>query len=153
MVLPEINTGLLILKTFKDLIKGVSSLSSDAVIKEKTSEIFGIIVDLQEYIFSMQSKYSELVKSKNDLEKKLIKLKKWEKTKSQYQLKEIARGTFVYSYKKSDEHSDPHHWLCTNCYEEGKKSILQISTSKFCYICPKCETKITYPDSKPIKKY
>ncbi len=150
MAFTETTAILSALKTLKDIIKSFSSLSSDVAIKEKTSELLGIIVDLQGDILLMQSEYGELLKSKNDLEKELIELKDWEKTKSQYKLKKIASGTFVYSYEDSHDSKDPPHWLCANCYHNGKKSILQFSTKAFFYFCPKCKTEIHHPNGKSV---
>jgi len=150
MALAEITAILSGIKTITDFVKSVSSLSPDVAIKEKTSELLGIIVDLQNNILLMQSEYSKLLKSKDDFEKELIELKDWEKTKSQYKLKKIAPGTFAYSYEDSHDSEDPPHWLCANCYHNGKKSILQFSTKAFFYFCPKCKTEIHHPNGRSV---
>jgi hypothetical protein len=145
-----------IIKTLGSVAQAVTKLVNiikDTEARQVAIELQGVILSLQNELLSMQSEHNELLKTKNELEKELMNFKDWEKTKSQYELKELIPGMFVYSYKKSDGASEPPHWLCTNCYNDGKKSILQLSTSSFHYFCPKCKTAFTHPDSKPVGIY
>jgi hypothetical protein len=60
-----------------------------------------------------------------DLEKEIIEMKTWETEKQRYELKVVARGATTYALKESAEETEPPHWICTACYQNGKKSILQ----------------------------
>jgi hypothetical protein len=151
MVITEISAALTTIKVAKDLIKGISSLNADVAIKEKTVDLLGTIVDLQEHILSMQSKYGELLKSKSDLEEKLKQHEEWLITKSGYTLNEVATGVFVYCSKESKDATEPKHWLCANCFSNEKKSILQLSKydgSGQHYSCPGCKTDIYIPSDE-----
>ena len=116
--------------------------------KKVAIELQSVILSLQDQILSMQHEHSNLLQIKNDLEKELMNLKDWEKTKSQYELKEVVPGFFVYSPKPNSKFSEPDHWLCANCFNDGKKSILQRKRSK--YLCPKCETEVFIPSGKKL---
>ena len=107
--------------------------------KQIAIDLQGYILSLQNDLLSMQSEQNNLLQIKNDLEKKLIEYENWDKIKSQYELKEITSGFFVYSPKQDSNLADPNHWLCTECFNNNKKSILQRKRSA--YFCPKCKTE------------
>ncbi len=145
MAIAEITAALNGIKAAKDLVKSFSSLSSEVELKSKSSELLSVIVGLQEQILSMQSKYSELLQSKDELQKQLGNIESWEKEKAQYELKEICPGVFVYAPKQDNNSAQPSHWLCTNCYNNEKKSILQFNrfdSDGTHYLCPNCKDKI-----------
>ena len=77
MAIAEITAALTSIKIAKDMVKGIASLDSDIAIKSKSSELLNVIVELQEHILSMQSQYSELLQSENNLKKKLAELESW----------------------------------------------------------------------------
>lgn len=110
-------------------------------------ELQGVYVSLQSQLVSMQVEHSKLLQIKNDLEKKLVEYENWDKTEPQYKLEEVAPSVFVFSLKEDNRVSEPNHWLCTNCFYDRKKSILQrhgISR----YLCPKCKNEIIVPSEK-----
>ena len=74
-----------------------------------------------------------------------MELETWNKEKLNYKLTEICSGVFVYSYQKTIDSTDPEHWLCANCYNKSKKSIIQLkykTSSGTYYICNQCKTEI-----------
>ncbi len=151
MAIAEITAALTGIKAAKNLVKSFSSLSSEVEIKSKSSELLNIIVGLQEQILSMQSKHGELLQSKNELEKQLVNIESWEKEKAQYELKEICPGVFVYASKQDNNSTQPSHWLCTNCYNNEKKSILQYDSfvsDGTHYLCPNCKNEICKTSKK-----
>jgi len=132
------------------------SLDSDIAIKSDSAKLLSVIVDLQEHILSMPSKYSELLQSENDLKKKLVEIESWDKEKSNYELTEISHSVFVFSSKKCGDSSSPSHWLCANCYHENHKSILQFDHSNGVgshYICHKCKSEICVHSKEYLSSY
>jgi len=132
------------IKTATDIVKTILAMNTDAAINEKVAELQSVILSLQSHTLSMQAEYSDLLKVKDKLEKELMECKDWEKTKEQYELKEVESGVFVYSCKQGDNLPEPEHWLCTNCYKDKKKSILQHDCFKAIgrYFCPECKAII-----------
>ena len=50
----------------------------------------------------------------------------WDAEKQRYELKPIGtQGVFAYSLKPEHENGEPPHWICPDCYQDRKKSILQ----------------------------
>jgi hypothetical protein len=133
-------------KVAYDIAKGIGSLKSEVERNESISKILDILLSVQSDALQMQEKHHLLLREKDNLEKKLMELEKWSETEIQYELKEVARGFFVYAYKKPDNLGKPDHWICANCYKDRKASILQLvsgSMIKKRYFCPNCKTDVT----------
>lgn len=140
-MITEITTALQSVKAAITIIKGISSLKSNIEVKEKSVELLDIIISIKSDMISLQSMYDELLQSKKDLEQKLLNINIWEETKVSYKLKKVADGVTVYVPKDLKENDDDFHWICANCFNEKKKSIIQLTNddgyTKF-YSCPKC---------------
>jgi hypothetical protein len=108
-----------------DVAKGLKSAYDQHTIVQAQSEIIEKLLALQMDALSLQEKHSALIHEKEELEKKVLEAQKWSETESQYELKQVVPGKIVRSYKKPSESTDPPHWLCPNCWEDKKKSVLQ----------------------------
>ena len=75
----------------------------------------------------IQSDYQNILRAKEDLEKKLVEQENWDKDRARYHLARVGGGwnAFVYALKERKPAIEPAHWLCAHCYEEKKKSIFQ----------------------------
>lgn len=129
-----------------DIAKGLTSVYVDDKVRERTSELLNILLAVQTNAIAVQTNHHALLKEKDDLDKKMMEFKNWSKTERQYELKEIASGTFVYGYKKPAESAKPDHWLCPKCFQEKNAHILQLHYDGDAgpkeYICPNCKTSI-----------
>jgi rubrerythrin len=79
------------------------------------------------------------------MQQQLAEYDKWEQENTRYVLRQLDSGGFIYSLKPTQELDDPPHWLCTNCYAERHKSILQLSIpekGEAYWVCPKCKNKV-----------
>ena len=112
-------------KAAYDIAKGISSLKSEVDRNESISKILEVLLAVQMNALSVNAIAQKLQEDKRELAQKIMEFEKWSETETQYELKEIAAGVFVYSYKRTVKPSEPIHWLCAKCYNERKKSILQ----------------------------
>ncbi len=105
-------------------------------------------------IADLNTKYTELSMAGLQLVEKLsalqtalgeaqhenAELKKQLNERSHYVLHELAPGRFVYRYIPNGEGSDPEHYLCQACYDQGVKSVLYLYQVEECisrhYSCP-----------------
>ena len=128
-----------------EIAKGLK-LSYDAhTIIQAQSDILEQLLAIQFDTLTLQEKHLALINEKEELAKKLVQFEQWEKTESEYELREINRGKFVYSPKNFQQSGKQTHWLCTQCWNYRKKSILQMSyhsESDAQYICPQCKFSI-----------
>ncbi|TVL96656.1 MAG: hypothetical protein CV087_23470 [Candidatus Brocadia sp. WS118] len=148
MTLPEVTTAFTSLKTATEILKAIMALNKNAAINEKIIDLQQIILSLQASASDFHTKYQELVKAKDDIEKKLMDYQNWEVIKSQYKLVQMTSGVFIYVPNENHPSPKPNHYLCTNCYEKMRKSLLQIKklygTGYGEYFCPECRMGIEF---------
>ena len=77
-------------------------------------------------------------------EERLKKVENWEKEKERYELKSLPpRNAFVYVLKTPSEMPGTEYQLCSSCFENGKKSILQPQVERMHVLyCPECNLTI-----------
>jgi len=145
-MLSEISSLVASSKAAYDIAKGISSLKTDVERNERLSETLDILISVKTNALTVLAICEKLQKEKDDLTQQIINLEKWSETESQYELKDIAPGIFVYSYKHINDSIKPMHWLCTKCYQERKAHIIQLDYEFPVYrryICPNCKTTFT----------
>ncbi len=133
------------IKTAIDLATSIKNITDDIELKAKTSELYNSIISLQNGIMSMQAENHSLLQENHSMSKKLMEIETWENEKSKYSLLEICSQVFVYARNQTDGSTEPSHWLCAKCYNQGIKSILQLknqSVSGYYYICHSCNSEI-----------
>ncbi len=118
MDISAIAGGLASLKAAKDIAESLLNLRDNAKFQ-------AAVVELQGKILSAQSDQFASMERVRELETQLTKLEAWATEKKRYQLTDFGGGTFAYLLKPEAANGEPIHWLCANCYQKGRKSILQ----------------------------
>ena len=142
-MITEISSLITSTKAAYEIAKGISALKSEVDKNESISKILEVLLAVQKDALSVSMIAQQLQEEKSDLSKKLLEFEKWSETEEKYELKEIAKGIFVYSYKMVDPSSKPMHWLCPKCFQEKKAHIIQLdydSSTVKRYCCPNCKT-------------
>ena len=100
------------------------------------------VIDAQEMVLAGQVAEAKLRSRLQELEQQTTREEKWSKELSRYKLKNLGgmRG-MVYALRQEFEGEDePMHYLCTNCLEDGIKSILQFTGTHIkLYQCTRCD--------------
>ncbi|MEJ0063089.1 MAG: hypothetical protein WDO70_07780 [Alphaproteobacteria bacterium] len=132
MITPtEITAALTSLKAAKDVAQAMVTLRDHEAFQSKLFEFQSKIIDAQNAVLAANDERTGLITHINDLEKQLADMQAWEIEKGKYELKNLTQGSngqpsiFVYSYKERAEPPEPSHYICANCYQNRKKSILQ----------------------------
>lgn len=142
--LGAIATAAASLKTAGEIVKGLIGLRDTAMVQSKVIELQTVILSAQSSALDAQSEHFALLERIRGLEAQIAGMESWEVEKQRYQLTELVPGTACYIVKEGVRGSEPRHAICSNCYEDGKKSILHIMTD---YLgsthltCPRCKTK------------
>ena len=99
------------------------------------------VIDAQEIVLESQARETKLRARLKELEQRTLQLDKWTEEISHYKLVNLPRNGGT-AYVLRDEHiseEKPKHLLCTNCAEDGQKSILQYTGMTIKpYDCPRC---------------
>jgi hypothetical protein len=128
-----------------NLIKAIFDLKVDSATIDKVVAIQSELASVQNGYLALLQQNTALVSEKDELKKEISRLKTWDHEKQRYQLTNYGDGAaLVYSLKESMSNSEPAHWICTNCYEQGKRTILQpASINGFAHlVCPSCKLDI-----------
>jgi hypothetical protein len=113
------------LKGASDIAKAMIGLRDAQAIQTKVIELNNQILAAQSSAFTANDERTALIERVGNLEKEVARLKAWEAEKERYQLQEFPPGVFVRTLKQAMAKSEPIHRICTQCYENGEKSILQ----------------------------
>ena len=152
-----------------DIATGLMSLKTLSDVQSKAIELNAKIIEAQNRIFEANASQMSLVERVRELESQLAQMQDWESQKQRYKLATPFPGCMVYALQKSMSEGEPAHYLCTNCFQRGQKSILQgkqVSNGMkpSLYACPSCESEaftqdgqIRMPryseDIEPIREY
>lgn len=121
MGIVEIKAGYEGAKAAFDIAKGVGALKTEAAVN-------GAIIEIQRHVVEAQQGLSASLRTIEDLEKEILRLKDWSAEKQSYELADTGQGSLAYKLKEGLELPQPSHWICPQCYEDGKKSILKHET-------------------------
>ena len=152
----EISGALNSINLTKNILETMIGLRDAAAFQQKRMELMGKVVEVQMSMSAALNEQTALTETISELKKRIADLEAWEAEKQNYELKALDRVSFVYASKQSMEGGEPPHWLCANCYTQGKKAILQIASEQVGGLgdrgwqCPRCQAKIvtrgaTYP--------
>ena len=133
------------LKLVSDLAKSLLELKSVSEIQGKVVELQSAILSAQSSALSSNAAQSAMVEEIRALKEEVARVKAWESQKQRYALQSLWNGAaLVYALKESAKESEPPHWICAHCYEDGERRILQ-QGDKYSFLhlfCPKCKTQL-----------
>jgi len=135
----EVFAGLSAFKTLFDTARSLKDMN-DAVVRSAA------VIELQEQILSARAQQIELIERVRELEREVAQFKTWETEKQRYKLKDFGQNTFAYELKPEAANDEPEHLICPQCYQTGRKSILQFEGrdvhQRESYRCFSCKTRL-----------
>ena len=145
-MIAEFAAGIAGLKTVSDLASLLIRMNVDTAVTQKAIEANAAIINAQSLMLELQAKHQDLLAQNDELEKRLIQIENWEAENQKYALTQIADGLFVYALKPNESNGAPPHWLCPNCFQNKRKSILQFEYSRVAhnntFKCSQCELRL-----------
>jgi len=133
------------LKIASDIAKSFLELKSISEIQGKVVELQSTILSAQSSALSANAAQATMIEAIRTLKEEIARIKAWKREKQRYQLTSPWQGSVVYALKKSMCESEPPHYICTNCYEDGRKSILTSQKKDggfIVFLCPFCKCQI-----------
>lgn len=144
----EIAAAIGSLKAALDISKSFLSLRDEATIQQRVIELQGTIIQAQQSAFSAQQERAEFVETAKQLEAEIDRLKNWDEERTNYELVAPREGVPLYRVKVSD--GRPSHYLCSNCFENGAKSMIirtpAIKDYFYVHRCPRCSTEYQFEE-------
>tara|TARA_R110002049_G_scaffold13675_8_gene59412 strand:- start:915 stop:1460 length:546 start_codon:yes stop_codon:yes gene_type:complete len=136
------------LKATKDLATSAIELTTDTKVVDKLNQLVRQIADVQSNLLTSQAQQAELQQAKHDLEQKIRELElelsqrnEFRARLARYHRKAVSPGCVLYA-PAPDWTNEPEHYICPNCVERNKISMLQLHADNLRlmeYYCPSCE--------------
>lgn len=148
MIMADFTTFIASLKAIAD-IAGMLPKPTDDDTAAKLLEMRSAALDAQSHALSLYESHSALDKQVSDLRAEVARLKDWGEQAKNYELKSL-KTAFVYVKKPGVVSGEPPCWLCSTCFENRQKSILQMRqqariitqrTSHHVWFCPVCKAE------------
>jgi hypothetical protein len=112
------------LKVAADIAIALGNMKTMSEVQAKVIELQQVILSAQSGALAAQSEQFTLLQEIRDLKEEVARAKAWKEQKQRYALIAPWSGAAIYALKRQSAGSEPAHWICTNCYETGRKSIL-----------------------------
>ena len=142
MDLTAIQSALSSLKTAADISKTFVEIKSEAEIQSKVISLQNALLDAQNNAISATTAQIEMQEKIRELETRLNDIVDWEVQKKRYLLVNPWKGhAQAYALKRSHADKEIAHLLCTNCFHESKRAILNPTekNSRILMACPSCK--------------
>jgi hypothetical protein len=142
-LLPSAMAGL---KGAIDITSALVKTNNIVDVNAKAIELQQIIIKLQQDIFSAQDSQRVANEEILSLKKVISDLKKVSGDMGRYKLCSPFTGSAVYGISKDDASKEPAHYLCANCFQAGKKSVLNPKANEKGFqdfVCPSCRAAIS----------
>ena len=130
------------LKLAGDIAKGILELKSLTDVQGKVIELQSAILSAQSSALSANSDQAAMVEDIRALKKEIADVKAWESQKQRYKLVSPLTGVSAYAIQKSMSNGEAAHYLCANCFQNGKKSFLAQTGNKegwVALVCSACK--------------
>lgn len=124
-MIAEIGGALSGLKGAMDIAKGLNAVADTVALNDAKIGLQSAILEAQSSLLAAQEAQTANLRRIEQLEQEIVRLKDWSSEKERFELKDTGQGALAYRAKKGMEQGEPSHWLCPNCYEQGRKSIMQ----------------------------
>lgn len=135
------------LKAATDIARGLIDIKTMEAVHGKVIELQETILAAQASALDAKAVQFSLLSKIHDLEKELEQIREWSEEKRRYILKDFGNETYAYELRDDDEHGEPPHKICPNCFQMGNKSVLQFEyrnvSQQDSFNCPRCSNKFT----------
>ena len=140
-MMSAITGGLGSLKTALDVAKGLNATITEAKVAEAKTQIIGHLITAQQAMLDAQQTLLEDTDTIRALEAEIMGLKDWQTEAARYELADAGQRTVAYRLKQGEGTGEPAHWLCPNCFADGKKSFLIPETHMWVrtLVCHRCK--------------
>jgi hypothetical protein len=118
------------MRTAYDIAKGMQSLNTMSEVQSTVIVLQKAILEAQEAALDGKRQLLEAEEEMRGLRAQIARATEWDADKSRYTLTTANGGSTVFALKGSAKREgEPAHYLCPNCFYDGRRSLLQNATS------------------------
>ncbi len=145
------------IKLAVEISKSIINLRQVSGAKRELNELYEALLAANRSAFEADAHQAAMIEKIRNLKEELARIKAWEDQKPRYKLVSAWQGAVLYALKETYSSSEPPHWICTNCYEDGRKSILNPFWNGHFFVvsCPTCKAEFhgSFVSSPPKPQY
>ena len=133
------------LKAAFDITKSILEIKSTTEIQDKVTKLQSALMEAQNSAVAATTAQLELQEKVRTLEEQLRAANEWGDQESRYSLVCPWKGPAqVYALKRSASEGENPHFLCSNCFHNKRKVILNPSKKDgwILMVCPSCRATI-----------
>lgn len=130
------------LNAAKDIAQAMIGLRDSKALEPKILEFHAALLKANGSALAAQQQLFALLETVRELKEEVARLENWSAQKERYELQQVPsfHKPFAYALKADVQGGEPPHYICANCYEHGKRSILQperngLAKSIVCHDC------------------
>ncbi|MGD0419802.1 MAG: hypothetical protein ABSA68_09550 [Xanthobacteraceae bacterium] len=120
----EIAAAVTGIRSALDIAKAMVGLRDAEAFRAKSIELQSIVLEALNKAIEARESYAAQADRVRALEAEVADLKAWGGEKEKYELKPNFGGGVAYMLKPDARGTEPPHWLCPQCYANGKKGFL-----------------------------
>jgi hypothetical protein len=124
MPVAEIAAAITSFRASLDITKAMIGLRDDELFRTKSIELQTAITDALEKSIAAREAYAAQLDRVDALEAEVADLKAWDAEKQNYELTKAGDAAVAFMLKPNARGTETPHWLCPNCFSNGKKSYL-----------------------------
>jgi regulator of replication initiation timing len=107
-----------------NLVKAIFETRDSIVGQEQQNALLAQIATIQNNYLSLFQKNTSLQEEIANLKKEISQFETWNTQKNRYKLYSPWDSAVVYAITEAASNGEPPHWICTQCYENHKRSFL-----------------------------
>lgn len=141
------------LKTATDIAKGLIGINTAVEVNAKAIELQRALISALADAVRAQETQSALTEEIRNLKRQLAHNEEFAADMKRYKLNVPWPGSTVYALDAEMSNGEPAHYLCPNCYQAKKKSILQtvrVENNFLAFACPSCRTSVTTKNKSSV---
>lgn len=147
MAVAEISAAIASLNATLQVAKAMVGLRDAEAFRTKSIEMQQAIMDALDNGIAAREAYAKQLDRVRALEAEVADLKAWDAEKQRYELKPIGgQGAVAFVLKLDARGTETPHWLCPNCFSQGKKSYLlnggEMQGRTWVYKCVGCKATV-----------
>lgn len=147
MAAGEIAAAVTGIRAVLDITKAMINLRDEEAFRAKSIELRGIVLDTLDKAIEAREAQSVQLDRVKALEAEVADLKAWDAEKQRYELKPIGgQGAVAFVLKPEARGIETPHWLCPNCFAQGKKSYFlnggEMQGRTWVYKCVGCKSTV-----------
>ena len=144
----EISAAIQSVKTIGEIAKAAGSLANYNELIAAVSDVNAKSMEATAVALASQERQANLLSRIAELERELSSLRARQSEKDKYVLHKFATGALAYQLRVEHESSEPPHYVCARCVDEGGHTKLQPWGARR-YKCTKCETVLQVEPDPP----